>query len=112
MSPAQAVELQHQRLVLLRCGVAFGGIWSLAGRIDAQPVIAEPGRDALLAQQSPWIAGVSSKLQAHADPHRQSFLLPHPREGTHAVGPIRQVADAGDAQRISLFLPRYDPSLF
>src|SRR5450755_2732927 len=52
MPPPQAVELQHERLVFLRRGVASRGVWLLAGRIDAQPVIAEPGRHALLAHQT------------------------------------------------------------
>src|SRR5258707_11177947 len=111
MPPTQAVELQHKRLVFLRRGVASRGVWLLAGRIDAQPVIAEPRRDALLAHQTRRIAGIG-KLQAHADPYGQSSLPPHPHERAHTGRPIRQVAGAGDAQRVSLLLPRRDHLVF
>ena len=107
MPPAQAVDFEDRRQVLLLRDVP----WILAGRIEAQPVIAEPGRHALLAQQGQRIVEVR-QIDAHADAHGEPSLLPHPDEGAHAGRPIRQVANAGDAQRVSLLLPMLDHPIF
>src|SRR5258708_36999111 len=85
-------------------------MWKYAGGIKAKRLIAEPRRLKLMARQIRRSA--ERKLQAHADPHRKSSLPPHPHKSAHTVRPIRQVADAGDAQRVSLLLPRFDPLLF
>src|SRR5262245_16855003 len=111
MPPTQAVELQHERLVFLRRGAAVSGVWLLAGRIDAQPMIAELRRHNLQTRQRARIARVG-KLKTHAGPYCHSSLLPHPRVRTHASWPIRQITRTRDAQRVPLLLPVLDPAVF
>src|SRR5258708_34631364 len=98
MPPTQAIELEHKRLVFLWRGVASRGDWLLAGRIDAQPMVAEPRRHDLLAHQTCRITGVR-KLQAHADPYGRASLPPQPYGGAHTGRSIRQFTRAGDAER-------------